>query len=366
MKFKHTFSVFLDNFSTNYKLLVYGLIVLAVTAGLSCAILIPLLGSITGTAEYAALELAFSDMWQAVINLETGNLHNLLLGIQDALDSFIAMLGTKTGLFALCAVLLIIVYLINRFLSAIGAYTMGCVVNDKMALRANSSFLYSMTKNLGKASRFSLIYVPVCFVYDFICTAICILVMSVSPMLIKFFSFTVLLILFTAIKNTLICDWLPAVVHGKMPNGKALKFALSRKGKNTAYIFSNLLIIELIVVAPKSRDFSKSMNKKAKVAALISALSKKVADGEVVVVDKLEVKEGKTKEMAAFQKALSLDKTAVVYMDQADEKVILAARNLERLETLPVEQISVYEVVANAKVVLTKAAVEKIEEAYGE
>ena len=249
MKFKHTFSVFLDNFSTNYKLLVYGLIVLAVTAGLSCAILIPLLGSITGTAEYAALELAFSDMWQAVINLETGNLHNLLLGIQDALDSFIAMLGTKTGLFALCAVLLIIVYLINRFLSAIGAYTMGCVVNDKMALRANSSFLYSMTKNLGKASRFSLIYVPVCFVYDFICTAICILVMSVSPMLIKFFSFTVLLILFTAIKNTLICDWLPAVVHGKMPNGKALKFALSRKGKNTAYIFSNLLIIELIVVA---------------------------------------------------------------------------------------------------------------------
>ena len=121
-----------------------------------------------------------------------------------------------------------------------------------------------------------------------------------------------------------------------------------------------------VVFAPKSRDFSKSMNKKAKVAALISALSKKVADGEVVVVDKLEVKEGKTKEMAAFQKALSLDKTAVVYMDQADEKVILAARNLERLETLPVEQISVYEVVANAKVVLTKAAVEKIEEAYGE
>ena len=121
-----------------------------------------------------------------------------------------------------------------------------------------------------------------------------------------------------------------------------------------------------VVFAPKSRDFSKSMNQKAKVAALISALSKKVADGEVVVVDKLEVKEGKTKEMAAFQKALSLDKTAVVYMDQADEKVILAARNLERLETLPVEQISVYEVVANAKVVLTKAAVEKIEEAYGE
>ena len=121
-----------------------------------------------------------------------------------------------------------------------------------------------------------------------------------------------------------------------------------------------------VVFAPKSRDFSKDMNKKAKVAALISALSKKVADGELVVVDKLTVKEGKTKEMAAFKKALGLDKTAVVVMDTPDEKVILAARNLEKLSTLPVEQISTYEVVANAKVVLTQAAVKKIEEVYGE
>ena len=108
------------------------------------------------------------------------------------------------------------------------------------------------------------------------------------------------------------------------------------------------------------------MNKKAKTAALISALSKKVADGEVVVIDQLSVKEGKTKEMAAFRKALKLDKSAIIYMDKADEKVVLAARNLEQLATLPVEQLSVYEVVANAKVVLTKAAVKRIEEAYGE
>jgi len=121
-----------------------------------------------------------------------------------------------------------------------------------------------------------------------------------------------------------------------------------------------------VVFAPKSRDFSKDMNKKAKVAALVSALSKKVADGEFLVVDSLDVKDGKTKEMVAFQKALKLDKTAVVVMDNNDEKVILAARNIQTLSTLPVEQISTYEVVANAKVVMTKAAVKKIEEVYGE
>ena len=121
-----------------------------------------------------------------------------------------------------------------------------------------------------------------------------------------------------------------------------------------------------VVFAPKSRDFSKDMNKKAKVAALISALSKKVADGEFVVVDSLEVKEGKTKEMAAFKKALGLDKSAVIVMDNDDINVIRAARNIEKLSTLPVAQISTYEVVANAKVVMTKAAVKKIEEVYGE
>ena len=119
-----------------------------------------------------------------------------------------------------------------------------------------------------------------------------------------------------------------------------------------------------VVFAPKPRDFSKDMNKKAKVAALLSALSKKVADGEFVVVDKLEVKEGKTKEMVAFQKALGLEKSAIIYMDNDDVNVIRAAQNIQKLSTLPVAQISTYEIVANAKVVMTKAAVKKIEEVY--
>ena len=120
-----------------------------------------------------------------------------------------------------------------------------------------------------------------------------------------------------------------------------------------------------VVFAPKSRDYSKDMNKKAKVGALLSALSKKVADGELLVLESLEVKEGKTKEMVALQKALNLDKSAVIVMDNDDVNVIRAAHNIEKLSTLPVAQISTYEVVANSKVVLTKEAVKKLEEVYG-
>ena len=119
-----------------------------------------------------------------------------------------------------------------------------------------------------------------------------------------------------------------------------------------------------VVFAPKSRDFSKKMNAKAKKAALLSALSKKVADGEFIVLDELCVSAPKTKEMAAFAKALGLNK-ALVVMDNDDINVIRAAANLPKLNTLPLAQLSTYEVVVSNKVVMTKAAVEKFQEVNG-
>ena len=117
-----------------------------------------------------------------------------------------------------------------------------------------------------------------------------------------------------------------------------------------------------VVFAPKSRDFSKKMNATAKKMALLSALSKKVADGEFIVVDELKVAQAKTKEMVAFQKALGLTKTALVVMDNDDVNVIRAAANLPKLETMPLAQLSTYEVVKNQVVVMTKAGVEKFQE----
>lgn len=119
-----------------------------------------------------------------------------------------------------------------------------------------------------------------------------------------------------------------------------------------------------VVFAPKSRDFSKKMNVTAKRGALLSALSKKVADGELYVVDELKVTAPKTKEMEAFRKALKLDKRTVVIMDENDQNVILSARNIEKLSTLSVAEINTYEIVSNAIVVLTKGSVKKLEEAY--
>ena len=121
-----------------------------------------------------------------------------------------------------------------------------------------------------------------------------------------------------------------------------------------------------VVFAPKSRDFSKKMNAKAKAVALFSALSQKVRDDEIIFVDEIKVSAAKTKEMVAFLKAFSLEKTVLLVMDNSDEAVLRASANIPEISTISASQINTYDVVKNAKIVMSKQAVQQIEEVYGE
>ena len=121
-----------------------------------------------------------------------------------------------------------------------------------------------------------------------------------------------------------------------------------------------------VVFAPKSRDFSKKMNITAKRVALFSALSQKIRDDEVLFVDEIKVDAPKTKEMVKFLDAFKLEKSVLLVMDNSDDAVLRAASNIKKLSTLPVDQINTYDVVKNAKVVISKTAIEKIQEVYGE
>lgn len=118
-----------------------------------------------------------------------------------------------------------------------------------------------------------------------------------------------------------------------------------------------------VVFAPKPRDFSKKMNVTAKRVAMFSALSQKIRENEVIFLDNL-TSTGKTKEMVNLLKKFELDKTVLFVMDNSDEMVLRASANVKEITTIPVEQLNTYDVVRNAKVVITRDAVKKIEEAY--
>lgn len=121
-----------------------------------------------------------------------------------------------------------------------------------------------------------------------------------------------------------------------------------------------------VVFAPKSRDFSKKVNSTAKRVALFSALSEKVRENNVVIVDKFDFAAPKTKEMVAFNKAFGFDKTVLLVLDGENVNARRAASNLQGVETINVDLINTYDVIRYAKVVMSKAAVEKLEEVYGE
>ena len=121
-----------------------------------------------------------------------------------------------------------------------------------------------------------------------------------------------------------------------------------------------------VVFAPKSRDFSKKMNVKAKEVALFSALSQKIRDDEVIFIDEIKVAAPKTKEIASFLKAFKLEKSVLLVMDNSDEAVLRASANIEKVTTIPADQINTYDVVKNAKIVISKKAIEQIQEVYGE
>ncbi len=120
-----------------------------------------------------------------------------------------------------------------------------------------------------------------------------------------------------------------------------------------------------VVFAPKSRDFSKKMNKFARRGALLSAISKRLADNDLYVIDNIAVKDGKTKEMVEFMKAFKFEKSVLIVMSDNDSLVIRAARNIGTLQTLPVNELNTYDVVKNSVLVMSADAVDAVQELYG-
>ena len=118
-----------------------------------------------------------------------------------------------------------------------------------------------------------------------------------------------------------------------------------------------------VVFAPKPRDYSFKLNKKVKRLALKSALTTKVNDGKFVVVDEINLPEMKTKEMVKVLNNLNVNKSLVV-LEDANEKAVVAARNIPTVKTASVSTINVYDILKYDSVVVTKVAVEKIEEVY--
>ena len=119
-----------------------------------------------------------------------------------------------------------------------------------------------------------------------------------------------------------------------------------------------------IALGPKPRDYSYRLNKKVKRLALVSALSAKAQAGEMVVIDKIEATEYKTKTVAAMLKAVDATKKALIVTPAVDEKLVKSAANLAGVSTTVVGQINTYAVLNGGKLVISADAAKKLEEVF--
>ena len=118
-----------------------------------------------------------------------------------------------------------------------------------------------------------------------------------------------------------------------------------------------------VVFAPVPRDYSFKMNKKEKRAALKSALTSKVQDNKLIVLDELKLDEIKTKKFVAVMNNLKVEKGLVVIAEN-DANVVMSARNLADIDTALANMINTYDIMKAKTLVLTKDAVAKIEEVF--
>lgn len=119
-----------------------------------------------------------------------------------------------------------------------------------------------------------------------------------------------------------------------------------------------------IALGPKPRDYRYPINKKLRRVAIKSALSSKVFENELLVLDSLSFEEIKTKNMVNLLKALAVDTKALIVLPEVNENVIRSAKNIPGVKTTLASTINVYDVMSCDKLIMVKDAAQKIEEVY--
>ena len=119
-----------------------------------------------------------------------------------------------------------------------------------------------------------------------------------------------------------------------------------------------------VVFAPKPRSYRYSLPKKLRRLAMLSALSSKVAEKEIIVIDEIKFEEPKTKEMVKMLEAVKAEKKALIVTAEKDYNVVKSAANIPGVRTALVGTMNVYEIINHESFIVTQEAVKKIEEVY--
>ena len=257
MRFANSIRLLMENFKQNYKLLLYKLVMLLVAGALYSAFLLPQLIEI-------ASKPAVQGLWENLKNVfrsfftpeleEPAKYVEAIFGEGGSLKQVFDLLMTMRLELFLVALGCVLVYLVKRFVDTLCYFTVGSLLNDKMSAYAETSFWTAFVANLGKASVYALVYVPIVFVFDVFLFTLCALLLRFLPLLAALFLSVTLIAVGQAAKLALTSFWMPAMTADNKKLGEAIRLGNKREMKQigkafTVYLVSVYLIIIVNAVA---------------------------------------------------------------------------------------------------------------------
>lgn len=251
MRFRNSTRLLIENFKNVYKILLYKLVIAVVAVALSCALLLPNLWDIVRSAEVTNLIDLVKEFIRAIV---TGD-NQFLASFQELFKAtgtaFLELLDSKMSEIVWSVVGCGVIYLLERFFDTLCYFSAGSILNDRMTTYAETSFAAAYIKNLGKASVYSVVYVPVVFLFDIITMGLCYFLffylLAFNVLASLFFSMT-FIVLCQALKLTVTSMWLPAMAADNMSIGQAMRFGDKQQRKQWKKVFSTYIVTIYVVI----------------------------------------------------------------------------------------------------------------------
>jgi hypothetical protein len=242
----------MENFKSVSKIFIYQLIVWVVYIALTSALLVPRLLEIFESAQMDAVLAYIKEFLKAVATGDNGYLSGFQANFQVALKALLALLRAKSTKLIWAFAGTAVLYLVKRFADTLCFYSVGSMLSDKMSNYAETSFSSAYIKGLGKASLYSLVYVPVVFLIDVLTITICYFVffylLSFLNIFISLFFSMTLIVACQALKLTFTSTWLPALTADGKTLREALKLADKKERQRRRKMYPTYIVSVYIII----------------------------------------------------------------------------------------------------------------------
>ncbi len=245
MRFRNSFRLLMENFKHVYNLLWSKLIISLVATALCCTFVLPELLSIINSAQVQTLIEDVKELVKLFLAANSEALEGIkdkIFGKGGDLSQVTSLLSSMALELSLTVVGCALVYLLKRYAETVCHFTTGSMLNDKMATYAESKYWATFVANLGKASVYSLVYVPLIFLFDVAMLAIVWGVFSIVPFIAALFIGMTAVALLQALKLTVTSPWLPAMTSDDKKISEAMRFGDKKERKQRFKMFSGYLV----------------------------------------------------------------------------------------------------------------------------